>query len=166
MQKRNSASFRPYFIHLIEWKDIFTYVPGKRSKGSFALAKRLQTSATLYVVHLSIRNVENMLCPSILVGHFPLRVKLNEFWWGREKVKVELLAATVVLNRKCFHKQFHKTLSIQKTLHIFSAYAKSFGYILPIGRLSCLHQTSSLSKIRELVWRKIRYIKSVLKNVG
>ena len=44
MQKRNFASFRPYFIH-IEWKrhihwQIKKYVPGKRTKGNFALAKR------------------------------------------------------------------------------------------------------------------------------
>ena len=45
MQKRNFASFRPYFIH-IEWKrhihwQIKKYVPGKRTKGNFALDKRL-----------------------------------------------------------------------------------------------------------------------------
>ena len=58
------------------------------------------------------------------VGHFQLRMKLNEFWWETWKVKVELLAATVVLNRKCFHKRFHKTLSIQKTL--FSSLCQVF----------------------------------------
>ena len=61
MQKRNLTSFRPHFIHIefirhFYWQ-IKKYVPGKRTKGSFALANRLQTSATLYVVLLSTRNM-------------------------------------------------------------------------------------------------------------
>ena len=87
MQKRSLSSFRPYFIH-IEWKKHFywqikKYVPGKRTKGSFALAKRLQTSATYMLYSYLLETCwRYVICLTILVGHFPLRMKLNEFWWG------------------------------------------------------------------------------------
>ena len=74
MQKRNLTSFRPYFIHIefirhFYWQ-IKKYVPGKRTKGSFALAANfchLICCALIYQKH-----VEDTLCPTILQDIFNL----------------------------------------------------------------------------------------------